>query len=203
MFTRWTTTAMAAVSGMLAPAVASAHHEALFGPQSSLAIESQGFVSLQTHLHAYGINRQQTMETTTMLSWGLQPIADLPLGLVRTGPFSACDGCLRMENTLFATQYRFDFTGLQRAGGKDGNFALVSVAPELPTGNKDYSPFKGPFNFIGAAMVRLEKGAWSSVALAYYRLNTLDSISSKQHYNYLAALGVAPTAADRVTAILR
>ncbi len=29
------------------PATASAHHEALFGPQSSLAVESEGFVSLQ------------------------------------------------------------------------------------------------------------------------------------------------------------
>ena len=50
----------------------------------------------------------------------------------------------------------FDFTGLQREWGKDGNFALVSGAVEVPTGNKDYSPFQGPFNFIGAGMLGFE-----------------------------------------------
>src|SRR5262249_42011125 len=148
--------------------------------QSSLAVESEGFVSLQTHVHAYGINGQQTTETTSILSGGFHPIADVPLGVAvvqpftyqtsraptpdgSTGPFTACDGCLRMENTLVAAQYRFDFSPLQDEWAKDGNFALVSAAIEPPTGNKDYAPFHGPFNFIGAGMVGLERGPWSVV----------------------------------------
>jgi hypothetical protein len=184
-----------------------------------LAVEAEGFVSLQTHMHAYGINGQQTTETTTILSGGFHPISGVPLGLAlvqpftyettraptppgTTGPFSACDRCLRMENTLVAAQYRFDFEGLQRAWGKDGNFALLSAALEPPTGNKDYAPFKGPFNFIGAAMVGLENGPWAAVALGYYRRNTPDSMSSKKGDSVLAALGIAFTPFDEEGAML-
>ena len=192
---------------------ARAHHEALFGPQSSLAVESQGFFSLQTHMHAYGANGTETTETTTIVSGGLQLFPDMPLGIAvvqpftyettreptplgSVGPFSACDGCFRMENTLVASQYRFDFSSLQRAWEKDGNFALVSGALELPIGNKDYPPTRGPYNFILAGMVGLEKGAWSSVLLSYYRRNTPDFSSSKKGDNTLAALGVAFTPID-------
>jgi hypothetical protein len=192
---------------------ASAHHEALFGPQSSLAVESQGFASVQVFTHAYGINGQQATETTTIASAGISPFRDVPLGFTlvqpftyqtsrnpsspgASGPFTACDGCFRMENTLVAMQYRFDFKGLQRDFGKDGNFALVSAALEVPTGSKDYDPFKGPFNAIFAGMVGFEKGAWSSVALGYYRRDTPDFTSSKKGDSALLALGVAYTPID-------
>jgi hypothetical protein len=142
-----------------------AHHEALFGPQSSLAVEAEGFVSAQMHTHAYGIHGTETQEATYILSAGLSPIASVPwsLALVQpltyqttaaptppgsTGPFTACDGCLRRENNLISTSYRFDFRSLQEAWKRDGNFALLSFALEPPTGNKDYRTFDGPFNFI-------------------------------------------------------
>jgi hypothetical protein len=205
---------LAFAASVFIPEAASAHHEALFGPQSSLAVEAQGFVSLQTHLHAYGVNGQQTMETTTILSGGLQLDKRVPLGIVlvqsftyqtsrapsqpgSTGPFTVCDGCTRLENTLLGAQYRFDFKRLQRAWGSDGNFALLSAAIELPTGNKDYPSLTGPVNFIVAAMVGLEKGKWASVALAYYRINTPDYASSKKGDNFLVALGGAYTPIER------
>jgi hypothetical protein len=199
---------------ILAPAAtASAHHEALFGPQSSLAVESAGFTSLQTHVHAYGVNGTQTQETVFIMSGGISPIASVPWSLTlvqpftyqttraptpagTTGPFAACDGCLRRENNLLATAYRFDFTSLQRAWGKDGNFALVSAALEPPTGNKDYPMFKGPFNFIGAAMMGIEWRSISLVALGYYRRNTPDSTSSKKGDNFLVGAGLAYTVID-------
>jgi hypothetical protein len=204
-------TIVASVFVFARPALA--HHEALFGPQSSLAVESQGFASAQVFVHAYGINGQETPETTMIASAGVSPFRDVPLGFTliqpftyqtarnptpagSSGPFSACDGCFRMENTLVAAQYRFDFTGLQRAFGKDGNFALVSAALEVPTGSKDYSPFQGPFDAIFAGMVGVEKGAWSSVALGYYRRNTPDFTSSKKGDNALVALGAAFTPID-------
>jgi len=203
---------------VLVPSVASAHHEALFGPQSSLAVESQGFASFQTHVHAYGLGATQTTETTSILSGGISPFANVPIGFAliqpftyqttraptpdgSVGPFSACDGCLRMENSLVAAQYRFDFTELQRDFGKDGNFALMSGALEVPTGNKDYSPFQGPFNFIITGMLGFEKGPWSTVALGYYRRNTPDFASSKKGDNFLLALGGAYTPLDEAGAM--
>jgi hypothetical protein len=205
--------------GLFWPAVGRAHHEALFGPQSSLAVESQGFVSLQTHVRAYGINGQQTTETITIVSGGFSPLADVPWGIAlvqpftyqttraptpagSTGPFSACDGCFRMENTLVSTQYRFDFKNLQRAWGKDGNFALLSAAIEPPTGNKDYRPLRGPINFIGAGMTGLERGPFSAVLLGYYRLNTPDAASSKKGDNFLASIGLGYTPLDEPDAMI-
>jgi hypothetical protein len=190
-----------------------AHHEALFGPQSSLAAESQGFVSLQTHTHATGIDGQSGQETTSIVSGGFSPIAGVPLGITfvqpftyqtsrvpsaagTTGPFTTCDGCFRRENLIVSTQVRLDLKSLQRRFGKDGNFALASLAVELPTGNKDYAAFNGPFNYMLAGMAGLEKGEWSTVALGYYRLNIRDATSSKKGDNVLGALGGAWTPID-------
>lgn len=209
----------ALVAATTLASVARAHHEALFGPQSSLAVESDGFVSLQSHAHAYGINGTQTQEATYILSAGMSPIKGVPWSFAivqpftyqttaaptppgSTGPFTACDGCLRRENNLLSTSYRFDFHSLQDAWGQDGNFALVSFALEPPTGNKDYGTFDGPFNFITAGMVGLEWRSFSAVALGYYRRNTPDSTSSKKGDNFLAGLGFAYTPVDERDAML-
>jgi hypothetical protein len=173
-----------------------AHHEALFGPQSSLAVESDGFISVQSHAHAYGIHGARTNEATYILSAGLTPIAGVPWSFVlvqpftyqttaaptppgSAGPFSACDGCLRRENNLVSTSYRFDFRSLNEAWGREGNFALLSFALEAPTGSKDYPAFEGPFNFIAAGMAGLEWRSFSLVAIGYFRRNTPDGTSSK------------------------
>jgi hypothetical protein len=196
-----------------------AHHEALFGPQSSLAVEAEGFVSAQVHAHAYGIHGTRTQEATYILSAGLSPIEHVPWSFAvvqpftyqttaaptpsgSTGPFTACDGCLRRENNLVSTSYRFDFRSLQEAWGRDGNFALLSFALEPPTGNKDYRTFAGPFNFIGAGMVGLERGPFSAVVLSYLRRNTPDATSSKKGDNFLVGLGIAYTPFDAEGAML-
>jgi hypothetical protein len=114
----------------------------------------------------------------------------------RTGPLSSCGGCVDRENLLASTSYRFDFTGLQHATGKDGNFALLSAAVEPPTGEKDYAPFHGPTNYIFAAMAGLEWSHFAAVGLGYYRLNTPDSTSSRKGNNWLAGIGFAYTPVD-------
>ncbi|GAC1356689.1 MAG: hypothetical protein NVSMB47_10100 [Polyangiales bacterium] len=208
-----------AASSLLLAGPAAAHHEALFGPQSSLAVEASGFASAQTHTRAYGVRGTETQETTFILSAGLSPLAGVPWSITlvqpftyqtsrvptapgSTGPFTTCDGCLRRENNLVSTAYRFDLAGLQRATGKDGTFALISAALEPPTGNKDYPAFEGPFNFIGAGMLGFETGAWSAVVLGYYRANTPDRTSSKKGDNFLLGAGVAYTPLDEHGAML-
>ncbi len=192
-----------------------AHHEALFGPQSSLAVESDGFVSLQAHEHVFGVGGTYDQETAYIVSAGVTPFRSIPWSLTlvqtytvetarepqgdQTGPLSSCGGCIARENLLVSTSYRFDFTGLQRATGKDGNFALVSVAIEPPTGEKDYAPFHGPVNYIFAAMSGVEWSQFSAVGLGYYRLNAPDDVGSKKGDNWLAGLGFAYTPIDEAT----
>jgi hypothetical protein len=74
--------------GVTLTRTASAHHEALFGPQSSLAVESEGFVSLQSHAHAYGIHGTETQESTYILSAGLSPIGGVPWSIAIVQPFT-------------------------------------------------------------------------------------------------------------------
>lgn len=196
----------------LLPGVARAHHEALFGPQSSLAVESDGFVSLQAHEHVFGAGGSLDRETATIVSAGVTPFRSIPWSLTlvstatyenavtpqgdRTGPLSSCHSCFEIENLLLSTSYRFDFGALNRATHKDGNFALLSASLEPPTGTKDYAPLHGPFNAIVAAMVGFEWSHFSTVALGYYRLDTRDGDGSKKGDNWLAGLGFAYTPID-------
>lgn len=191
---------------------AAAHHEALFGPQSSLAVESEGFVSLQAHEHVFGAGSTYDQETAYIVSGGVSPFRAIPWSFTlvqtytyenartpqgeQTGPQSSCGGCVARENLLLGTSYRFDLTGLQRATGKDGNFVLLSVALEPPTGEKDYAPLHGQTNAIVAAMAGLEWSHFATVALGYYRLNTTDDARSKKGNNWLAGLGFAYTPVD-------
>lgn len=208
---RWLGASVAIAVALAAPRAA-AHHEALFGPQSSLAVESPAFASLQMHVRATGSGASYATETTYIASAGFSPVRDLPWGITlvqpftyevartpagdQIGPSSSCGGCFRRENLLVGTQYRFDFTSLQRELGKDGNFALLSASLEPPTGNKDYPAFHGPANGIVAAMAGLEWRSLSAVLLGYYRINAEDGAGAKKGNNALAGIGLAYTPLD-------
>jgi hypothetical protein len=207
-----TVAAATVVALALSSSEALAHHEALFGPQSSLAVESDGFVSLQAHEHVFGVGSTYDQETAYIVSGGVSPFRRIPWSFTlvqtytyenarapqgeQTGPLSSCGGCVARENLLVSTSYRFDFEGLQRATGKDGNFALLSAALEPPTGEKDYAPFHGPVNYIFAAMAGVEWSHFAAVGLGYYRLNATDDAGSKKGNNWLAGLGFAYTPVD-------
>jgi hypothetical protein len=191
---------------------AGAHHEALFGPQSSLAVESSGFVSVQTHTKVIGTGASYDRESVYIVSGGVSPIRDVPWSLTlvqpftyedahtptasSVGPLATCD-CFARENLIVSNSYRFDFKGLQRALDNDGNFALVSGAFELPTGNKEAEPLHGPSNFIFAGMYGFGWREYAAVALGYYRVNSSDGTGSKKGNNALAGLGFTYTPIDR------
>src|SRR5579864_2497062 len=129
------------VAGALLADRARAHHEALFGPQSSLAVESEGFVSAQMHVKAIGYGASYDRESVYILSGGISPFRGIPWSLTlvqpftyeaahtptpsSVGPLAMCD-CFARENVIVSSAYRFEFKGLQRAWDNDGNFALVS-----------------------------------------------------------------------------
>ena len=214
----WAAGAATVIAFTLSSSGARAHHEALFGPQSSLAVESEGFVSVQAHEHVFGVGSTYDQETSYIVSAGVSPFRSIPWSLTlvqaytletarapqgeQTGPLSSCGGCIARENVLVSTSYRFDLAGLQQATGKDGNFALVSAAIEPPTGEKDYAPLHGPVNYILAAMMGFEWSHFAAVALGYYRLNTPDDVGSKKGNNWLAGLGFAYTPVDERTQML-
>jgi hypothetical protein len=197
---------------------AEAHHEALFGPQSSLAVESEAFTSLQVHEHATGSGASYEREATFILSGGVTPLAAIPWTIsvvlpvtydyartpagLRSGPFSSCRGCFSPENILLSTSYRFPFKALERATGKDGNFALLSASIEPPTGAKDYAPLRGPTNYLFASMLGFEWRQVAAVALGYYRVNAIDYQDSKKGNNALAALGFSYSPVDEQDRIL-
>lgn len=102
--------------GLLSSKPGSAHHEALFGPQSSLAVESEGFVSLHAHEHVFGVGSTYDQETAYIVSGGVTPFREVPWSLTlvqtytyengrapqgdQTGPLSSCGGCVARENLL-------------------------------------------------------------------------------------------------------
>ena len=67
------------VVGMLSTvalaAPARAHHEAIFGPQSSLVLSAPSYASVQTFSRQLGTAGARTQESTMLLSAGVTPFA--------------------------------------------------------------------------------------------------------------------------------
>ena len=150
---------------------AQAHHEAIFGPQSSLVMSAPAFVSMQVFSRRLETLRQ---ETTFVLSGSITPVAEVPLSLTAIMPYSVIDGAglpsrAAFEDSIFAARYRYDLSALQSATGKDGNFLLGMGALELPTGSMDHPAFSGPLGWLAAALWSGEVGPLSAIAYGFYR----------------------------------
>jgi hypothetical protein len=152
-------------------AEASAHHEAIFGPQSSLILSPPGFVSAQAYTRRLGPDGRQ--QSTFVLSGGVTPWRAVPLSIAVTVPVSVEreNGATRtgFENMVLGLRYRFDFEELQRRWDKDGNYVMALAAVEPPTGTMDYKAFHGPTNYLGAMLTNLEKGYFGVSFFALYR----------------------------------
>jgi hypothetical protein len=70
------------------PALASAHHEAIFGPQSSLIMSADKFVSVQVFGRELGTSESKTHETTTLMSAGVRVSKRRPLTFTAILPYS-------------------------------------------------------------------------------------------------------------------
>jgi hypothetical protein len=150
----WRQTAILALTVALAAFPASAHHEAIFGPQSSLVMSAPGFVSGQVFTRRLESARQ---ETTFVLSGSVTPIREVPLSFTAIAPFSIVDGAGRpartgLEDPIVGARYRYDLRPLQAATGQDGNFLLGMGALELPIGSLDHPSFEGSVGSLAAAL---------------------------------------------------
>jgi hypothetical protein len=188
-------TALAVV--LLSPPAA-AHHEAIFGPQSSLVLSAPAFATFQSFSKNTGAGVQ---ETTFLLGGGISPEGHPEFSLAMTVPASYQVGAglnrFGMENVLLGARYRFDIKPLQRRFQKDGNFALAMAAFEIPTGSIDYHTFEGPFNFLTAALYSVEWRMFSVNAFIFYRYNGVDFMGSKKGDELFYGVGLGYTPIDR------
>jgi hypothetical protein len=178
--------------------LASAHHEAIFGPQSSLILSPPGFVSTQAFTKRLGPNGRQ--ETTFVLSGGVTPWKQVPVSFALTVPASVAteNGSVHkgMENLVLGMRYRYDFEGLQRSWGKDGNFVMAVGAVEPPTGTMDYKALHGPTNYLGAVITSLECGYFGASFFTLLRREGTDSAGEKRGDELIFGGGLALTPWD-------
>lgn len=171
--------ALITVAGMAlgAPPYARGHHEAIFGPQSALVMSAPSYVSVQTYMRRTGTPEARGRETTGLISAGISPFRNVPLSFTAilpasriTGPGSTTTFSGR-EDVILGARYHFDFPSLQDRFGKEGNFAMVMGAAELPSGNVDHKAFDGPMDYMVAGLASLEKGSLSGIAYGFGRLH--------------------------------
>ena len=184
-------------------APARAHHEAIFGPQSSLVLSAPAFASLQTYSRQLGTTGDRRQESTMLLSAGLTPVRSVPLSLTAILPASSIDtldggAAARrgMEDIILGARYRFDLPGLQERFGKDGNFLMGMAAVELPTGSVDHAAFSGPIDWMAAALGSVERGPLSAIGYGFYRRHGTDSVGAHVGDNLFLGAGIAYTPFD-------
>lgn len=163
---------------MFWPNNALAHHEAIFGPQSSLFLSARGYVSTQVFSRRLGSN-QRTQETTALISGGITPFERVPLSFTLIVPASridAPDGTIHgIEDAILGARYRFDLDALKERFDSEGNFLMAMGAVELPTGSVDHDAFDGPLDYMTAVLGSIERPPFSGLAYAFYRYDGIQN----------------------------
>jgi hypothetical protein len=192
-------TLMAAiVAGTLAQAApAEAHHEALFGPQSSSTLSPDGFLTFQVFTRELGPTGERTRETTGVVSAGMRVTKRLPISVSVTAPYSwirqAGAWSTGAEDVLLGVRYRHDLKGLQDRWDREGNFVTGTGAIELNNGTIDHARWHGPAEAMGAVLGSFERGPWSMMGYAVGRANVRDDSGSKDGNAVFTGTGVAYT----------
>ena len=182
----------------LAP-TASAHHEAIFGPQSSLLYSSERFVSVQAFTRQLGTSSQRTQETTGVLSGGFNLVKGVPLAFTAILPYSSINeldagsSTSGFEDSILGLRYRYDLAGLIEKWNREGNFILGMAGVEIPSGVIDHKAWNAPFDYLGGVLGSLERGRWSGIGYAYYRYNALYRSGTNKGNNLFLGGGLAFT----------
>jgi hypothetical protein len=179
------------------------HHEAIFGPQSSLVLSAPGFATVQ----AFTKHTEEGAQETTFVLAGGVTLPDLPaVSFALTVPASVQSGTgargLGLENALIGARYRFDLEPLKRALGRDANFVMAMAGVELPTGTVDYRFFEGPANALSALLYSAEWWMFSATAFIYYRYEGIDAQRFKKGDEVFWGFGLGFTPIDREGALL-
>ena len=87
---KYVLTSVAFVLSTTAPAFA--HHEAIFGPQSSAVLSPSAFLSAQIFDKEKGRNDDKHREATTVYSFGFTPVKKKPLSIALVLPMTFTSG---------------------------------------------------------------------------------------------------------------
>ena len=150
---------------------ASAHHEAIYGAQSSLGVSADRHVTAQVFTRATGPRGEHVQETTTVLSGGMSPGGG-PLSMSVVVPFSVIAGepgrgaRIGLKNAIVAGRYRVDLRELNRVIGTEDAYVLGVGGIEIPTGTVDHGFFEGAPAAVTGLSLGLERRPISGIAYA-------------------------------------
>ncbi|OFW07113.1 MAG: hypothetical protein A3I61_08375 [Acidobacteria bacterium RIFCSPLOWO2_02_FULL_68_18] len=187
----------------LTPAVARAHHEAIFGPQSATVLTVDTYLSAQVFTRGTGPPADRTHETTTALSGGFTPLGRLSVALVM--PFSVLRGGgvtrTGLEDAVVALRYRVDLPGATRGVSGSETFVMAVGGVEVPTGTLDHEFGHDSIAPIAAGLASVEAGAMSAIGYGFVR-NPARYEDTEEGANVFLGGGVAWTPVDRQDQLL-
>jgi len=159
-------------------APASAHHEAMFGPQSSAVLSPGIFLSALVFDKETGKGDQERRETTTVYSVGFKPLKKQPLSMAFVIPVTFAGGAADpnapgagtrgFEDTLISARYRVEAPAAAKALGFEQSYVMGVGGVELPTGTFDHEFGRGALGAIAAGLFSLEKKPFATIAYVYY-----------------------------------
>jgi hypothetical protein len=195
----------AAAAVLFLPLAASAHHEAMFGPQSSAVLSPGMFISLQMFDRENGRGDYRHRETTSVYSVGVKPFQTNPLSFAFVAAntreaYSGLGSTTRFEDPLISARYRVNADGVAKALGVQESYVMGVGGLEVPLGNKDHPSGHGPIGEIAAGLFSVEKRPIAGIAYAYYHHAGQYDHGTRQSGNFFTGTGVAYTPIDDDTA---
>jgi hypothetical protein len=200
---KYVLTVLAFTASTAAPAFA--HHEAMFGPQSSAVLSPGIFLSALVFDKETGKDNQERRETTTVYSVGFKPVKKQPLSMAFVLPVTFAGGApdpnepgaatRGFEDMLVSARYRVEAPGVGKALHVEESYVMGVGGVELPTGTFDHPFGKGAFGGIAAALWSLEKRPFATIAYVYYHHRGVYN-GVRDSGNTFAGAGLAYTPLD-------
>ena len=194
------------VAGMLLSArPVFAHHEAMFGPQSSAVLSPGIFLSALVFDKETGEGNQKRRETTTVYSVGFKPLKKQPLSVAFILPVTFAAGApdpgapgaanRGFEDSVITGRYRVDAGKFASSLGLDQSYVMGVGGVEMPTGTFDHPFGQGAFGEIAAGLFSVEKKPLAAIAYVYYHHRGVYN-GTRDSGNTFAGGGVAYTPVD-------
>src|SRR5919197_3482492 len=176
-----------------------AHHEAIFGPQSSTVLSPGVFLTTQVFTRATGQDDEKGHETTMVFGGGVRPFKP-PLSLAFVVPVTFAKGPVDssargFEDALFSARYRTDAAPVAEALRLDSAYVMGVGGIEIPSGTLDHTFGRGPVGQTAAGLISLERSPVSLIGYVYYH-HAGESRDVRQSGNVFVGLGVAWTPVD-------
>jgi len=194
------------VAGMVASArPALAHHEAMFGPQSSAVLSPGIFLSALVFDKETGEGDQKRRETTTVYSVGFKPLKKQPLSMAFILPVTFAAGApdpgapgaasRGLEDTVLSARYRVDAQPIASSLHLEQSYVTGVGGIEMPTGTFDHPFGQGAFGEIAAGLFSVEKRPLAAIAYVYYHHRGVYN-GTRDSGNTFAGGGIAYTPVD-------